>query len=73
MQPSLLEPWVVPTTRVQSEDGRHIVEVGWTVDRELNGDAQPHLFVYHWVDGQATCYNGCGFVQYSPLCVRAWR
>ncbi|MFE9427366.1 neprosin family prolyl endopeptidase [Kitasatospora sp. NPDC006697] len=42
------------------------VEIGWTVDPELNGDSRPHLFVYHWVDGQESCYNGCGFVQVSP-------
>ncbi|MBP0457635.1 neprosin family prolyl endopeptidase [Streptomyces montanisoli] len=41
------------------------VEVGWTVDPELNGDSAPHLFVYHWVDGQTSCYNGCGFVPVS--------
>jgi len=43
------------------------VEIGWTVDPELNGDRRPHLFVYHWVDGQESCYNGCGFVQVSPI------
>lgn len=43
------------------------VEIGWTVDPELNGDGLPHLFVYHWVDGQESCYNGCGFVQVSSL------
>ncbi|MFC6714925.1 neprosin family prolyl endopeptidase [Branchiibius cervicis] len=31
----------------------------------LNGDAHAHLFVYHWVNGQESCYNGCGFVQVS--------
>lgn len=41
------------------------VEIGWTVDRGLNGDSNPHLFVYHWVNGNGTCYNGCGFVQVS--------
>ena len=41
------------------------VEIGWTVDPELNGDNRPHLFVYHWVDGQESCYNACGFVQVS--------
>jgi Neprosin len=50
---------------VQSADGTQVVEVGWTVDRVVNGDADPHLFVYHWVNGQPACYNGCGFVQYS--------
>ncbi|GAA1988564.1 neprosin family prolyl endopeptidase [Catenulispora subtropica] len=41
------------------------VEVGWTVDPGVNGDYRPHLFVFHWVNGQGTCYNGCGFVQTS--------
>jgi hypothetical protein len=50
---------------VQSADGTQIVEVGWNVDRVVNGDADPHLFVFHWVNGQPACYNGCGFVQYS--------
>jgi len=50
---------------VQSVDQLQIVEVGWTVDRGLNGDSAPHLFVFHWVDGNPTCYNGCGFVQTS--------
>ncbi|WP_229076219.1 neprosin family prolyl endopeptidase [Actinoplanes sp. DH11] len=50
---------------VQSADGAQIVEVGWTVDRTVNGDDDPHLFVYHWVDRKPTCYNTCGFVQYS--------
>ena len=48
-----------------SADGQQIVEVGWTVDRAVNGDARPHLFVYHWVDGQPSCYNACGFVSTS--------
>ena len=50
---------------VQSADGRQIVEVGWTVDRKVNGDDKPHLFVYHWVDRKETCYNVCGFVPYG--------
>ncbi|BEL01971.1 hypothetical protein Q0Z83_001620 [Actinoplanes sichuanensis] len=50
---------------VQSSNGNQVVEVGWTVDRLVNGDSDPHLFVYHWVNGVPTCYNGCGFVQYS--------
>lgn len=41
------------------------VEIGWSVDPGSYGDYQPHLFVFHWVNGQPTCYNGCGFVQYS--------
>lgn len=47
---------------VESTDGLQIVEVGWTVDEGLNGDTLPHLFIYHWVNGQESCYNGCGFV-----------
>ena len=50
---------------VQSADGAQIVEVGWNVDRVVNGDDDPHLFVFHWADRKSTCYNGCGFVQYS--------
>jgi hypothetical protein len=50
---------------VQSADGQQIVEVGWTVDRTVNGDEDPHLFVYHWVDRVPSCYNACGWVQYS--------
>jgi Neprosin len=50
---------------VESADGQQIVEVGWTVDVGVNGDALPHLFVFHWVDGKATCYDGCGWEQVS--------
>ena len=50
---------------VESSDGQQIVEIGWTVDLAVNGDRQPHLFSFHWVDGGATCYNGCGWVQMS--------
>jgi hypothetical protein len=50
---------------VQSADGKQIVEVGWNIDRVVNGDDDPHLFVYHWVNRVPTCYNGCGFEQYS--------
>jgi hypothetical protein len=39
--------------------------VGWTVDRAVNGDSDPHLFVFHWVNGQPTCYNACDFVPYN--------
>jgi len=50
---------------LQSADGKQIVEVGWTVDRLVNGDDDPHLFVFHWVNGEPTCYNDCGFEQSS--------
>ena len=49
----------------QSADGQNMIEIGWTVDPGLNHDRRPHLFVFHWVDGNPTCYNGCGYVQVS--------
>jgi hypothetical protein len=52
---------------VQAFDGNQIVEVGWTVDRQLNGDDNPHLFVSYWVNGVPHCCNS-GLVQLS-----AWR
>jgi hypothetical protein len=65
-------PWLMPTDAhtlaemaVQSTDRRQIVEVGWIVDRTGYGDENLHLFVYHWINGVETCYNGCGWVQSS--------
>jgi len=65
-------PWLMPTDAhslaemaVQSTDRRQIVEVGWIADRFGYGDENLHLFVYHWVNGVETCYNGCGWVQSS--------
>lgn len=48
-----------------SNDSNDIVEIGWTVDRNLYGDTQPRLFVFHWINGVPQCYNGCGYVQTS--------
>ncbi|MGA5303628.1 neprosin family prolyl endopeptidase [Nucisporomicrobium flavum] len=50
---------------VQSADSKQIVEVGWTIDRKLNKDDDPHLFVYYWKDKTRTCYNKCGFTSKS--------
>jgi hypothetical protein len=50
---------------LQSADTQQTIEVGWTVDRSVNGDEEPHLFVFHWVNNQPTCYNTCGFVPYK--------
>lgn len=60
---------------VSSADGADYVEVGWTVDPLVNrGDRRnPHLFVFHWVDGEPTCYNGCGWVQVSKSRVPGMR
>jgi hypothetical protein len=46
----------------QSADGQQVVEVGWTVDRTTNGDDDPHLFVFSWVNGGPSCYNQCNFI-----------
>jgi len=51
---------------VRSADLQDIVEVGWAVKPGLFGDTQPRVFVYHWVNGGETCYNGCGFVATNP-------
>jgi Neprosin len=50
---------------VSSADQSDAIEFGWTVDKSINGDALPHLFVYHWVNFRPTCYNACGFVPLS--------
>ncbi len=51
----------------QSQDGEQIVEIGWTVDPAVNGGdgRNPHLFVFHWVNGVGRGYNGFGFVPAS--------
>jgi len=43
----------------------NIVELGWTVSTDQNGDADPHIFVFHWLNWAPTCYNGCGWQQVS--------
>ena len=54
---------------VQSADLQQIVEIGWHVDALVNNDYWPRLFVFHWVNGQPTCYSRegdlCGWVQVS--------
>ena len=52
-------------TSQRAIDRRDTVEVGWTVDRRLNGDDSPHLFVFHWVAGKGLGYNGQGFIPQS--------
>jgi neprosin-like protein len=67
-------PSVVPTPAVGTghsleemsvqggPDDGNIVEIGSTV---LSGTDYPQLFVYHWLGWKGTCYNGCGWQQYS--------
>lgn len=49
---------------VESTSGANpdTIEFGWTVDRNVNGDTNPHLFGYTWKAGVPQCYNTCGFV-----------
>ena len=49
---------------VESSDGQQIIEIGWTVDT-VQWDQTPRLFIYHWVNGQGTCYNTCDFYSNS--------
>ena len=43
----------------------NIVELGWLVSSDQNGDADPHIFVFHWMNWVPTCYNACNWQQYS--------
>lgn len=47
-----------------SGDG-NIVELGWNVSTDQYGNAHPHLFVFHWKNWQPTCYDACGWKQWS--------
>ena len=38
------------------------VEIGTGV---FAGNQDPELYVYHWINGNTTCYNGCGWQQIS--------
>ncbi len=72
---SLAEIAVQSVNEEGKPDGRQVVEVGWTVDRQVNkkNPTEPHLFVYRWVNGDPTdgkgkhCYNSseCGFVPHD--------
>jgi hypothetical protein len=48
------------------KDNGNIVELGWNVSTSQYPDSDPHLFVYHWIDWGPTCYDTCGWHQYSP-------
>ncbi|HEX4726845.1 MAG TPA: neprosin family prolyl endopeptidase [Jatrophihabitans sp.] len=70
MSTPVQSPWVetgdshsLAELAVESADARQIIEIGWTVDpTQPTHDQVPRLFIYHWVNGVGTCYNGCGFV-----------
>jgi hypothetical protein len=53
---------------VQGGDNNgNIVEIGWLVSNEQYGNANPHLFVFHWKNWEPTCYDTCGWVQWSNV------
>jgi len=39
--------------------------MGWNLSFKVYGDPDPHIFVYHWIQGQQACYDACGWVQVS--------
>jgi Neprosin len=43
----------------------NIIEMGWLVSTDQEGNANPHIFVYHWIDWAGTCYDTCAWHQYS--------
>ena len=43
----------------------NIVELGWSVSTDQFGDPNPHMFIFHWINWAPTCYNTCGWHQYS--------
>jgi hypothetical protein len=47
-----------------ADDG-DIVELGWNVSNGQYGDDRPHLFVFHWIGWEPTCYDGCEWQQWS--------
>jgi neprosin-like protein len=46
--------------------GGNIVELGWNISTSQYSNANPHLFVFHWIGWNPTCYDVCGWQQYSP-------
>lgn len=42
-----------------------IVELGWLISTDQNGDSDPHIFVFHWINWNGTCYDACGWQQFS--------
>jgi len=40
---------------------RHAVELGIRTSPVEYRDGEPHLFVFAWVAGRRTCYDGCGW------------
>lgn len=76
MSTPVQSPWVdaadyhsLAEMAVQSADGQQIIEIGWRTYRPT--DQVPRLFIFHWINGQPTCYNsGCGFVQSTSTTIQ---
>jgi hypothetical protein len=51
--------------------GTQVVEAGITTDPTVNGDLNPHLFVFAWINGVGQCYNGCGWTRTAGSTVTA--
>ena len=43
----------------------NIVELGWNISISQYANTNPHLFVFHWKNWEPTCYDGCGWQQWS--------
>lgn len=43
----------------------NIIEIGWFTSAEQYGNTNPHIFVFHWKNWNPTCYDTCGWVQWS--------
>jgi hypothetical protein len=51
---------------VQGGDANgNIVELGWLVSSDQYGNSNPHIFVFHWKNWAPTCYDTCGWQQWS--------
>jgi hypothetical protein len=52
---------------VAKSGARDAIAIGWMVNPALNGDSDPHLFVFWWKNGVGQCYNtSCpGYTAYS--------
>jgi hypothetical protein len=54
--------WEVAIVDHFAAGGENRIEAGWNVDNAVNGDDNPHFFVYNLVNGGGGCYNGCGWL-----------
>ncbi len=64
---SITQMWGLDTTRGAAEFSD--VELGTIVSPDL-GEGAPTLFVFHFDEGEPTCYDACGYVQLSDVAGR---